>query len=45
MLKRENLPQYKTKKKNNRVPLVLTYSKALSDIQMKNMKIYTNQKE
>jgi hypothetical protein len=32
MLKRENLLQYNTKKQNNRVPLVLTYSKALSDI-------------
>jgi hypothetical protein len=41
MLKRENLPQYNTKKQNNRVPLVLTYS----DIQRKNMKIYTNQRE
>ena len=41
MLKRENLLQYNTKKQNNRVPLVLTYSKALPDIHTilrKNMK-------
>ena len=41
MLKRENLLQYNPKKQNNRVPLVLTYSKALSDIHTilrKNMK-------
>jgi hypothetical protein len=28
-LDRENLLQYNTKKQNNRVPLVITYSKAL----------------
>ena len=41
MLKRENLLQYNTNKQNNRVLLVLTYSKALPDIhtiQRKNMK-------
>ena len=32
MLKRENRLLYNTKKRNNRVPLVLSYSKALPDI-------------
>ena len=31
-LDRENLLQYNTKKQNNRVPLVITYSKALPNI-------------
>jgi hypothetical protein len=41
-LERENLLQYSTRKQNNRVPLVITYSKALPnihDILRKNMKI------
>ena len=41
MLKRQYLLQYNTKKQNNRVPLVLAYSKALPDIHTilrKNMK-------
>jgi hypothetical protein len=41
MLKRDNFLQYNTKKQNNRVLLVLTYSKALPDIHTivrKNMK-------
>ena len=32
MLKGENILQYNTKKQNNRVPLVLTYCRALPDI-------------
>lgn len=39
-LERENLLQYSTRKQNNRVPLVITYSKALPnihDILRKNM--------
>lgn len=31
-LERENLLQYSTRKQNNRVPLVITYSKALPNI-------------
>jgi hypothetical protein len=31
-LDRENLLQYNTKKQNNRVPLVITYSKALPSL-------------
>jgi hypothetical protein len=31
-LDRENLLQYNTKKQNNHVPLVITYSKALPNI-------------
>jgi hypothetical protein len=41
-LEREKLLQYNTRKQNNRVPLVITYSKALPnihDILRKNMKI------
>jgi hypothetical protein len=41
-LERENLLQYNTRKQNNRIPLVITYSKALPnihDILRKNMKI------
>jgi hypothetical protein len=44
-LDRENLLQYNTKKQNNRVPLVITYSKALPNIHeilKKNMKILYN---
>jgi Na+/phosphate symporter len=44
-LDRENLLQYNTKKLNNRVPLVITYSKALPNIHeilKKNMKILYN---
>jgi Na+/phosphate symporter len=44
-LDRENLLQYNTKKLNNRVPLVITYSKALPNIHEilnKNMKILYN---
>jgi hypothetical protein len=44
-LDRENLLQYNTKKQNNRVPLVITYSKALPNIHeilKKYMKILYN---
>jgi hypothetical protein len=44
-LDRENLLQYNTKKQINRVPLVITYSKALPNIHeilKKNMKILYN---
>jgi hypothetical protein len=44
-LDRENLLQYNTKKLNNRVPLVITYSKALPNIHgilKKNKKILYN---
>ena len=44
-LDREYLLQYNTKKQNNRVPLVITYSKALPNIHeilKKNMKILYN---
>jgi hypothetical protein len=44
-LDREHLPQYNTKKENNRVPLVITYSKALPNIHeilKKNIKMLYN---
>jgi hypothetical protein len=47
-LDRENLLQYNTKKQNNRVPLEITYSKALPNIHeilKKNMKILYNSEQ
>jgi hypothetical protein len=41
-LDRENLLQYNTKKQNNRVPLVITYSKALPNIHEILQKKYEN---
>jgi hypothetical protein len=41
-LDRENLLQYNPKKQNNRVPLVITYSKALPNIHEILKKKYEN---